>query len=139
MKQQKMQKKESQIGLVLQGGGALGAYEVGAVKGIIDQAVQIDSNTDSDFFNVVAGSSAGAINGAILVQEFVKHRSWTKAVKELENFWIKYIATESIVDNIPGFSGWWQYWSNLSGGSIASVEAARRYYSSLQFWLFGNR
>jgi NTE family protein len=134
-----LQKKERQVGLVLQGGGALGAYEVGAVKGIIHRAVEKNNNTDSDFFNVVAGSSAGAINGAILVQEFVKHRSWTKAVNELENFWIKHIATESIVDNIPGFSGWWQLWRDLSGGSIVSVEAARRYYSSLQFWLFGNR
>jgi hypothetical protein len=48
----------------------------GAVNGIIKRAVQTDSN--------VAGSSIDAINGSILVQEFVKHRSWTEAVKELE-------------------------------------------------------
>ncbi len=41
------------------------------------------------------------------------------------------------MDNIQGFSEWWQYWSNLATGEIAASEAARRYYSSLQFWLFG--
>jgi NTE family protein len=129
--------KEKQIGLVLQGGGALGAYEVGALKVIIKRAVQTNSNADGDFFNVVAGSSIGAINGAILIQEFVKDRSWTEAVNELQNFWIKQMATDSFVDDIPGFSEWWQYWSNLARGSIATSEAARRYYSSLQFWTFG--
>lgn len=136
-KRNHQQVKEKQIALVLQGGGAMGAYEVGVLKAIIEWAVQNNRNADRDFFDVVAGSSIGVINGAILVQEFVKNRSWTEAVNELEKFWIMRLATESFVDNIQGFSEWWQYWTDLAGGSIASSEAARRYFSSLQFWIFG--
>ena len=49
------------------------------------------------------------------------------------------MSTDSYVDNIPEFSKWWQYWAKFAGDttSIATKEAARRYYSSLQFWLFG--
>ncbi len=133
------QEKVKQTALVLQGGGALGAYEVGALTTIVKLAVQENGNADSDLFNVVSGSSIGAINGAILVQEFVKNRSWTEAVKNLEIFWRKQMSTDSYVDNIPDFSKWWQYWSKFTGDAtpIATNKAARRYYSSLQFWLFG--
>ena len=128
---------KTQRALVLQGGGAMGAYEVGALKGIIKGAIQRNKDADRNFFTVIAGSSAGAINGAILVQEFIKSRSWTEAVNELEKFWTKQLATDSFVDNIQGFSEWWQYWTNTARGSFATSEAARRYYSSLQFWLLG--
>jgi NTE family protein len=133
------QEKEKQIALVLQGGGAMGAYEVGVLKAIVNTEVKKDRNADGNYFNVIAGSSIGAINGAILVQEFVKGRSWTKAVAELELFWRKKLSVNSFVDNIHDFSKWWQYWASFNGGgdAIASSEAARRYYSALQFWLFG--
>lgn len=129
---------KEQRALVLQGGGGLGAYELGALKAIVEHAVQNDKKADGNFFNVVAGSSIGAINGAILVGEFVKERSWSRAVQELESFWLEQIATNaSFVDNLPGFTEWWKFWFNLGNGSIIGSEAARRYYSSLQFWLFG--
>lgn len=47
-------------GLVLEGGGAKGAYHVGAVKALMDSGYTFDG---------VAGTSIGAINGAILMQE----------------------------------------------------------------------
>lgn len=134
----KQEEKEKQIALVLQGGGAMGAYEVGVLKAIMNNAVKKDRNADGNYFNVIAGSSIGAVNGAILVQEFVKGRSWTKAVTELEGFWREKLSVDSFVDNIQDFSKWWEYWASLNGGdAIASSEAARRYYSALQFWLFG--
>lgn len=45
---------------------------MGALRGIIKQAVQRNSDADRNFFNFITGSSAGAINDAILVQEFIK-------------------------------------------------------------------
>ncbi|HKL73730.1 MAG TPA: patatin-like phospholipase family protein [Clostridia bacterium] len=47
-------------GLVLEGGGAKGAYHVGAVKALYDNGYTFDG---------VAGTSIGAINGAIIAQE----------------------------------------------------------------------
>ena len=46
-------------GLVLEGGGARGAYHIGAYKALLEEGVQIDG---------VAGTSVGALNGAMIVQ-----------------------------------------------------------------------
>jgi NTE family protein len=47
-------------GLVLEGGGAKGSYHVGALKALYDNGYTFDG---------VAGTSIGAINGAMVVQE----------------------------------------------------------------------
>ncbi len=47
-------------GLVLEGGGAKGAYHIGAYKAIKDMNIKIDG---------VAGTSVGALNGAMIVQD----------------------------------------------------------------------
>lgn len=46
-------------GLVLEGGGAKGAYQMGAHKALVEEGIQIDG---------VAGTSIGALNGAMIVQ-----------------------------------------------------------------------
>ena len=46
-------------GLVLEGGGAKGAYHVGAYKAIRELNIEIGG---------IAGTSIGAINGAMMVQ-----------------------------------------------------------------------
>lgn len=47
----------SKVGLVLSGGGAKGAYHLGAIKAILEMGVPVD---------MIAGASIGALNGAIL-------------------------------------------------------------------------
>ena len=52
------------IGLVLQGGGARGSYQVGAVEALLRRNIK---------FDVVVGTSIGAINGALIASnEFEK-------------------------------------------------------------------
>ncbi len=54
------------VGLVLMGGGARAAYQVGVLSGIYEI---LDSERHPDFcspFNIICGSSAGAINAASL-------------------------------------------------------------------------
>lgn len=46
-------------GLVLEGGGAKGAYHIGAYKALLEEGIQIDG---------VSGTSVGALNGAMIVQ-----------------------------------------------------------------------
>ena len=46
-------------GLVLEGGGAKGAYQAGAIKALLDNDYK---------FDLITGTSIGAINGAFLVQ-----------------------------------------------------------------------
>lgn len=47
------------LGLVLEGGGAKGAYHMGAVKAFFEEGYRFDG---------VAGTSIGALNGAVIVQ-----------------------------------------------------------------------
>ena len=56
--------------LVLQGGGSLGAYEAGAYRGIYEFLSKWDrdhGNEKKSTFDIVAGTSIGAINSAVLV------------------------------------------------------------------------
>ena len=51
---------QEKLGLVLDGGGARGAYQVGALKALQEKGYQFDG---------VVGTSIGALNGAILCQD----------------------------------------------------------------------
>ncbi|NLD70474.1 MAG: FAD-dependent oxidoreductase [Limnobacter sp.] len=74
----------SQTVLVLQGGGAMGAFECGVVKALEEQAIHPD---------IVAGVSIGAFNGAI-VASHPRHAS-----EALESFWHELaIATPPVAD-----------------------------------------
>src|ERR671939_962469 len=71
--------------LVLQGGGSLGAFACGVFKALVKKNVRID---------IVAGTSIGAVNAAIIVGS-----KSDPPEKELENFWIE--SAESSPNIIP--------------------------------------
>ena len=81
-----------QRALVLQGGGALGAYQAGAFKSLYENIAR-NQNEDNDnddnnmpFFDIVAGTSISAINGAILVSSFLENKTWKGSAEKLEAF-----------------------------------------------------
>jgi NTE family protein len=84
-------KPDKQRALVLQGGGALGAYECGVLKGLCAKLAEKDKEEgkeDRPLFDVIAGTSIGAMNAAVLVGNVaMKNRSWKDAIAELEKFW----------------------------------------------------
>jgi predicted acylesterase/phospholipase RssA len=56
--------------LVLQGGGALGAYEAGVIKALTNKLAEEhkkNGGSDRPMFNVIAGVSIGSVNATILV------------------------------------------------------------------------
>jgi NTE family protein len=71
--------------LVLQGGGSLGAFACGVFKALVKKNVRID---------IVAGTSIGAVNAAIIVGSKSDHPE-----KDLEDFWIE--VAESNLNIIP--------------------------------------
>ena len=76
---QKGSKKEvlsSETVLVLQGGGSLGAYECGVYKSLYKHGIK---------FDILAGSSIGAINASIICSAQNANKD---AAEVLENFWI---------------------------------------------------
>ena len=129
---------EIQRALVLQGGGALGAYDAGVFQALYDtlpKEVEHNGERGRPLFDIVAGTSSGAMNGAILVSYVVEKGTWNGSIDRLNEFW-RYVSVNPNVQNIPGFSSWWQNWHNLNPNA-ASDELARKYYSTKEFLFTG--
>lgn len=69
-----------QNGLILSGGGARAAYQVGVLMGIAELVVEGHKNP----FPILCGTSAGAINAAALAAH---SDDFSAAVRKLENAW----------------------------------------------------
>ena len=124
--------------LVLQGGGSLGAYEAGAYKGIYEFLSKWDKDHGKEnktTFDIIAGTSIGAINSAVLVSYVIENQTYEGSAERLIDFW-HYLAKESKVDNNPFFEMWWDYLHKINKNT-ATAEAARRYYSAKEFAYYG--
>lgn len=75
-----MQQNEDKTGLILSGGGARAAYQVGVLRAVGDLAPRGIRNP----FPVISGTSAGAINAAGLA---ANSRNYRMAVRGLERVW----------------------------------------------------
>jgi NTE family protein len=130
---------DSQRALVLQGGGSLGAYEAGSYEALYEKITKMNKEkgeTGKPFLNIVAGTSIGAINAAIIVSYVMENNTWEGSAERLNEFW-EYVSKESSVDLMPGVIAWWDYLHNNVHSGIASGEAARRYYSAKEFAITG--
>jgi len=127
---------DKQRALILQGGGALGAYEAGAFKALAKKIPEIDTKNheaNRPLFDIVAGTSIGAINAAILVSNFKEDndRCWNSASEKLQDFW-NYISSDSPKGDVEFRTHWWNEVHKYDQNA-ASPEAARRYYSTKYF------
>jgi hypothetical protein len=153
---------DTQRALVLQGGGALGAYEVGAVKSlykVLSKEDETNHRQGRPLFDIITGTSIGAMNAAILVSNVVvKKKNWEDSINELESFWTDIDrglpANPQILNTIkqlPCYAPWQK--ENEKEGHIikqldkvgwhdknpyaANEEAARRHYSAKFLSLVG--
>src|SRR4029078_92710 len=125
--------------LVLQGGGSLGAYEAGAYQALYEIVTKKDKERGfkgKPFLDIVAGTSIGAINSAVIVSYVMENNTWEGSSERLVEFW-EYLSKESLLDCIPGFTNWWDYLHNNIDNGIATGEAARRYYATKEFSVTG--
>ena len=125
-----------QRALILQGGGALGAYEVGVIKALYEKLTEEDSKNgynDKPLFDIIAGTSIGAINGAILLSQVLENNGdWKKSIDKLEEFWKIQLSSN------PDYKSFWLSWfMNKDNPNAASEESARRYYSVQSFFMTG--
>jgi NTE family protein len=139
-----------QRALVLQGGGSIGAYEAGVFVVLyhwLRKDIQ-NENDNENMFDIVAGTSIGAINGAILVNYVQENKTWEGAHLQLLKFW-------DDISSTPDLSNWWPFWFNFpfawsenswmnvwdqrnkSNPTAATGEAARRYFSAKEYILSG--
>lgn len=141
-------KKRRQRALVMQGGGALGAYETGVYRVLytqISESLKGQNRVNENVFDVIAGTSIGAINAAIITSHVLKNkelhsswnqlRCWEGSGDKLEEFWTDQIASEpelwrtSYNTYYPRWNEDREYWRQKYP-QIATPEAARRYFSA---------
>ena len=98
--------------LIMQGGGSLGSFACGVYKALVKQKIRID---------IVAGTSIGAVNAAIIAGS-----KSDKPEKDLEDFWLE--VSESNMQIIPDL--WTYEWDSYNKEylvkkiSSASLNAA---------------
>ncbi len=129
---------KEQRALILAGGGALGAYQAGAIKALCNNLMEQDKKNgkhDRLLFDIIAGTSIGAMNGAVLVSKFLQTGSWEYAAKSLIDFWVdtnKGLASNIDSSKLTSLQPWLkdddEWYEKVPG--VASKEAARRYYSA---------
>ncbi|MER5176733.1 MAG: patatin-like phospholipase family protein [Candidatus Nitrosocosmicus sp.] len=135
---------DKQRALILQGGGALGSYEIGVLQSIyehifknggeeeangIEGARSINREHDgTQFFDIIAGVSIGAINAAYLIDYFLNNNgSWSDSPAKLREFWTNFKAN-TFADSNPMFPLMWNS-MRMFNNNTASLESARRYWS----------
>jgi len=118
---------ETQRVLILQGGGALGAYEAGVFEALYNKLSR-GNTKERPLFDIIAGTSAGAINAALLVSYFRDKKTWEGAAERLTNFWRH--SSLDLSEEVDFWIRWWNEEHNDHHPNAASHEAARRYYSA---------
>lgn len=123
--------KMVQRALILQGGGALGAYELGAYKALCEKLIAKDSSNSENvrknrpLFDIISGTSIGALNAALITRSVVDgirnsenannlniQKIWDKSVQELEKFWLDItLPFIWISKSNPLFTESWNLWS----------------------------
>ncbi len=83
-----MDKEAQQTALIMPGGGARAAYQVGALKAIAELTVEVNDNP----FPILCGTSAGAINAVALAS---REENFYQSTLWLEHLWSN-LATEQI-------------------------------------------
>ncbi|HEY9381327.1 MAG TPA: patatin-like phospholipase family protein [Burkholderiales bacterium] len=90
-----MTDNSKKIGLILTGGGARAAYQVGVLKAVSE----LLGDTSSNPFPIVCGTSAGAINAATLA---IHANDFAASVRHLREVWENLHAHQVYRTDLPG-------------------------------------
>ena len=105
--------------LVLPGAGARGAYQVGVLKAIAGILPERAPNP----FSVICGTSAGAINAAVLAG---RAAHFERAVEDMEEVWGNFAASQ-----VYRADNWTMLKTSLHWLSAVDVRRARRAQSGI--------
>ena len=103
----------NQVALVLQGGGALGAYQAGVYQALHEAGIEPD---------FVAGVSIGAINGAIIAGNAPEHR-----IDRLHAFW------DTITARQPGVWSWPSFFGPVDGDEPRRAVSTLAAFQAMMF------
>ena len=106
----KVPAKATEIGLVLQGGGALGAYEYGAITALLELIDEAVGKGHAVSLKAVTGVSIGAINAACVVGAATRTDArrrlaslWNDLVLETPMFWPRQARRDLALYGLPNF------------------------------------
>lgn len=117
--------------IIFQGGGALGAYEVGFYEALYEKFIK--EKEFKDPFDVVVGTSIGAINGGLLVGYYQKNKTWEGSVQHMKDFW-DYISSSTPISDT--MSKMWYNWRKFFPNG-PTEEESRRLFSVNEFLFRG--
>ena len=86
--------KEYKHAVILSGGGAYGAYEIGVLKALVTGKMPQTGYTPIDPA-IYTGTSVGALNAAVMVSQHGSGASANEAIEYLENAWLDLMAEYS--------------------------------------------
>lgn len=120
-----MSKKDKPVqrAIIFQGGVALGAYEAGVFKALVKKLGEQDSKNDINnqskpLFDIVAGTSIGAMNAAIVVSDIRNKKTWQDSADDLYKFWkmqkYQWPTVADFLDMNPLYRTWWDFMHNTS-------------------------
>ena len=106
------------VALVLPGGGAHAAYQVGVLRAIADLLPQAPNP-----FPIIVGTSAGAVAATVLATEAFR---WQRAVAELESVWAGFHINQVFRADAPRMLSSGLHWglSLMSGGYLMQPPRA---------------
>ncbi len=114
------------VALVLQGGGALGAYQAGVYQALHEASIDVDW---------LCGTSIGAINGALIAGNPPEKR-----VERLRDFWESVTKPALRIPNVPWFTdlpwngnGHARYWTNRISAFATMLHGAPGFFSPRPF------
>lgn len=101
------------VGLIMTGGGARAAYQVGVLRAISDLLPRAVRNP----FSIICGTSAGAINAAVLAAEASDFRRGVRRLMTVwKNFHVHHIYRSDPIGVIRNSSRW--IFNGLTGGAV---------------------
>lgn len=146
-----------QRALVFQGGGSLGAYEAGVFH-VLYHWIKKDLSSNENVFDIIAGTSIGAINASIIINHFLENKEkdsgiaeeeklkntlkyWEGSPEKILNFWKKISSHSTVYDVILSWiKNSWDFNKDIIAqmfpyykpflDSFASGESLRRYYAT---------
>ena len=103
-----------EVALVLQGGGALGAYQAGVIEGLEEKGIEVDW---------VAGISIGAVNAAIFAGNPPEQR-----VAKLRGFWEKVTAALPALP-FAGGGDEWREWMHIASAGMVAMQGVPGFFT----------
>jgi len=116
---QKLNGTKPKLGLVMMGGGARAAYQVGVLKGVSELVKKGEPSP----FNIISGISAGAINAAALASA---SHNYKKAVFRLLTIWGNFHCDQIFCTSAGGIIKTGAHW--LMGMMLASFAKNKPMY-----------